>query len=258
MMPGRFLILPFLLALAPPAVAQDDALPLPEKTDIPAEFSITLCPDESAAREMLDLYHVVLPPPRNHILDTTSFFDGLAATGCVQNEGRPAGVITIEQVLARRDFELATMLETHIAFRGRGEDGTPVIALVDESWNNRLPRTPLERFLRDFTDEGVLADMESDPLRPLIYVCATPAKAQAVIAQMADPDTASDTAQEAAFRMAIRVNACQPGYGSYRITEWHGERAVSCGVECWSNWTALTATDEQGQIVGLLFDASQI
>ncbi len=255
---ARALVIPFLLAMASGAFAQDTPLPLPEKTDIPAEFSITLCPNDSAARDMLDLYHNVLPAPQNHILDTTRFFEGLAATGCVQNEGRPEGVITIDTVLARRDFELATAVETHIAFRGRGEDGTPVIALVDESWNNRLPRTPLERFLRDFTDSGVLVDMDSDPLRPLIYVCATPAKAKGVIAQMADPETASEAAQETAFRMALKLNACQPGYGSYTITEMHGERGVSCGFECWSNWTALNGTDESGQTIGLLFDASQI
>ena len=79
---------------------------LPEHVDIPPGHSTVICPDQASAQTMIDGYYRVQPAPNNHTIDIGHFFEGLRATGCVQ-DGERNGSVTIKSVKSRLTVELA-------------------------------------------------------------------------------------------------------------------------------------------------------
>lgn len=242
-----------LTAFAIMLAAQGVSEPLPAKTDIPNDFSTVICPSEAAAREMLGSYYGVQPAPRNHTIDTALFFKGLAATGCSQNSAEAKSTIAIQQVIARRTLPLAGGSETHLVYRGTNASGSRVIGIVDETGNDKHPRTDYERWLSEFIPGGVL---DHDPTgNRTVYLCPTIDGARSAV--KAIPGKGNDTVRNAAFAKARTANACrQAAAGRYKITARHEERAIPCGFECEDVWNALAATDTRGRTVALIFNGS--
>lgn len=242
-----------LAAFAIMLAAQGASEPMPAKTDIRNDFSTVICPSEAAAREMLGSYYAVQPAPRNHTIDTTLFFRGLAATGCSQNSPDAKSTITIQQVIARRTLPLAGGAETHLVYRGTNASAVRVIGIVDETGNDRHPRTDYERWLSEFIPGGVL---DYDPAAMgTVYLCTTVGGARAAV--KAIPAKGNDTVRNAAFAKARTAGGCrQATAGRYKITARHEERTISCGFECEDVWNALAATDPRGRAVALIFNGS--
>ncbi|WP_144037881.1 hypothetical protein [Sphingopyxis sp. KK2] len=242
-----------LAALMIVAAVQGAGEPLPGKTDIPSDFSTVICPDEAAAKTMLDHYHGVQPAPRNHTLDTGLFFEGLKATGCVQGGPDATTVITIGEVVARRTLALAGGDETYLVYRGANAKGTALVGIVDETGNNKHPRTDFERWLAEFAPEGRL---DYDPAAmSVVYSCPTIDAARAAV--RAIPAKGGDKAQNTAFTKARTANGCvQAAAGQYRVSARHESRDIQCGFECEDVWNALAATDARGRAVGLIFNGS--
>jgi len=239
-----------LVALAMMIAASE---PLPAKTDIQTDFSTVICPDEAAARTMLDTYYGVQPPPRNHTIDTSLFFRGLESTGCTQSSPDAASVITIDRVIARRTLQLAGGTETHLVYRGTNAKGVTLVGIVDETGNDSHPRNDFERWLSEFIPGGVL---DYDPtVMETVYLCPTVDGARAAV--RAIPAKGNDTVRNAAFARARIANGCkQAAAGRYRITARHENRDIACGYECEDVWNALAATDQRGRPVALIFDGS--
>lgn len=242
-----------LAAFAMILAAQGAAEPLPSKTDIPTDFSTVLCPNETAAREMLGTYYGVQPAPRNHTIDTALFFKGLAATKCAQNSPDAQSVITIRQSVARRTLSLAGGKETYLVYRGLNARGAQVVGIVDESGNNKHPRTDFERWLSEFVPDGLL---NYDPATmSTVYLCPSINGARATV--RAIPAKGSKAVQNQAFGKARGANACrQAPAGRYKITARYENRDIQCGFECEDIWNALAATDARGRAVALIFNGS--
>jgi hypothetical protein len=242
-----------LAAFAIMLAAQGSSEPLPAKTDIRNDFSTVVCPGEAAAREMLGSYYGIQPAPQNHTIDTTLFFKGLAATGCSQSSPDAKSTITIQQVIARRTLPLAGGRETHLVYRGVNASGVRVIGIVDETGNDKHPRTDYERWLSEFIPGGVL---DYDPAgMGMVYQCPLIDGARAAV--KAIPYKGNDTIRNAAFAKARTANGCrQAAAGSYKIAARHEERTISCGFECEDVWNALAATDQRGRPVALIFNGS--
>lgn len=243
----------FLTALAMTVAAQSASEPLPQKTDIPNDYSTVICPTEAAARTMLASYYGVQSAPRNHTIDTSLFFQGLAATGCSQDSVDAKSVITIQQAVARRTLKLASASETYLVYRGANAKGVRVIGIVDETGNNKHPRTEFERWLSEFVPDGQL---NYDPATmSTVYLCASVDDARAAV--RAIPATGSKAVQNQAFGKARAANACrQAPAGRYKITARYENRDIQCGFECEDIWNALAATDARGRAVALIFNAS--
>ena len=158
---------------------------------------------------MLTTYYGVQPAPRNHTIDTSLYFRGLAATGCTQDSPAAKSPITIQQVLARRTLALAPGNETYLVYRGVNAKGVRVVGIVDETGNNRHPRTDFERWLAEFVPDGVL---DHDPATmDKLYVCATTDGARAAV--RAIPAKGGEAARNAAFAKARAANeAKQPAF----------------------------------------------
>lgn len=235
------------------ASVQAGGEPLPQKTDIQSDYSTVICPDEGAAREMLDNYYGVQPAPRNHGIDTGLFFKGLAATGCRQGGPEAESVITIREVVARRTLTLARANETYIVYRGTNAGGVKLVGIVDETGNNRHPRNDFERWLSEFVPDGIL---NYDPATMgAVYSCTTVDGARAAV--KAIPAKGNASVRNAAFAKARTANGCrQAAAGRYKISARHEERTISCGFECEDVWNALAATDARGRAVALIFDGS--
>lgn len=233
--------------------AQGMTEPLPSKTDIQADYSTVICPSETAAREMLRTYYGVQPAPRDHSIDTGLFFKGLAATECEQGGPDAQSVITIRQAVARRTLSLAGGTETYLVYRGTNAKGTQVVGIVDETGNNKHPRTDFERWLSEYIPDGVLA---YDPAAmDKLYMCPSVDGARAAV--RAIPAKGSATVRNAAFAKARTANACQQAAaGRYKITARYESRTIACGFECEDIWNALAATDPRGRPVALIFDGS--
>lgn len=242
-----------LAALMIVVAVQGAGEPLPAKTDIPPDYSTVICPNEAAARQMLDRYYGVQPAPQNHTIDTGSFFQGLEATGCTQKSPDAASAITIRQVVARRTLALAGGSETYLIYRGANATGTALVGIVDETGNDKHPRTDFERWLSEFIPEGRL---DYDPAEmSVVYACPVVDGARAAV--RAIPAKGGDKAQNAAFAKARAANGCvQAAAGAYRISARHEERNIQCGFECDDVWNALAATDARGRAVGLIFNGS--
>lgn len=245
-----------LLWIAFPAGAHAGEQPLPAKTDIPADFSTTICPDANKAVEMLN-YITVQPAPHNHIADTDDFFAGLAVTGCTQDDAARSQPIAITRVLQRKTLTLASGEERHIAYVGRDAGGRTVYGVVDESANDRAPRSPLEKWLANQGSvDGTLTIAAPDEFGTLTYACTSPADAQAVVQSIAPGNGVADDEKDKAFLQAIEAKRCLPTTGQFRIRAVLEERTIGCGHECEAIWTALDALDSKGAAVGLIYDAS--
>ncbi|SEH18407.1 hypothetical protein SAMN05428974_2640 [Sphingopyxis sp. YR583] len=227
--------------------------PLPAKTDIPSDYSTVICPNETAAREMLGTYYSVQPAPRNHTIDTSLFFKGLAATGCTQNSPDAKSTITIQQALQRRTLTLAPGRETYLVYRGVNASGAKLVGIVDETGNAKHPRTDFERWLAEFIPDGVL---DHDPASTSkLYLCATTDGARAAV--RAIPAKGKEAPRNAAFAKARTANGCRDAAaGRYKVTARYENRTISCGFECEDVWNALAATDARGQPVALIFNGS--
>lgn len=226
---------------ASPALAK--GLPLPEAVDIPDTYATALCPDEAAGRVMLDQYLLAGP----QFADTTTFLAGLEATGCAYDDGR-VGPIAIERVLERKNMQPG---ETVILYRGTMADGAVVIGLVHEEGNNDHPRNPLEEWLAWNTMDGTITVAEGERGA---YWCPTPEAAMRVVDAIAGLDTAEE--QFAGLEIALSRNFCPAAVGTFQISEVLGEAVIDGGFEAEEVWTALSATDETGTSLGLLYDAS--
>ena len=64
----------FLVAFA----MQGATLPMPQKIDVPSDFSTVLCPNEAAARRMLDEFYNVKPAPNNYNTNSDAFLKACA------------------------------------------------------------------------------------------------------------------------------------------------------------------------------------
>lgn len=245
-----------LLWTALPGAAYADEQPLPAKTDIPADFSTTLCPDENKAVDMLN-YITVQPAPHNHITDTDDFFAGLAITGCTQGDVARTQPITIARVLQRKTISLAGGEEQHIAYVGRDAGGRTVYGVVDESANDRAPRSSLEKWLANQgAVDGMLTIAPPDEYGTLAYVCATATDAGAIVRSIKTGNGASNEAKDHPFVQAVKAKGCLPAAGQFHIRAVLEERTIGCGHECEAVWTALDAVDSKGVAVGLIYDAS--
>ena len=242
-----------LAALMIVVAAQGVGEPLPTKTDIPSDYSTVICPSESAARKMLDGYYGVQPAPRNYTIDNGLFFQGLEATGCTQRSPDASSVITIRQAVARRTLALARGSETYLMYRGTNAKGVALVGIVDETGNNKHPRTDFERWLSEFIPDGRLNYAPAE--MRVVYACPTVEGARAAV--RAIPAKGGEKAQNAAFTKARAANGCvQAAAGQYRISARHEERDIQCGFECEDVWNALAATNPRGRAVGLVFNGS--
>lgn len=231
------------VTIAPPASASE---PLPEKRDIPADYSTVICPNEASARALIADYYRLNDKAT---FDIYRFFDGLKATGCEQS----GGPIDIEEVLARRQIGVAH----HILYRGIRPTGDTVFGLVDEEGNNRTPRNALERWIETYATGGFLnPSPQRSPAQKPTYLCPSPQAAQNVIAAIpaATERGVLNARQLKAKLAALRASGCTIAAGRYEVTAVHSSVFVSLGNEAGETWTALTAVDDRGHVVGLLHD----
>lgn len=244
--------MPFALAFAL------QALPLPEKSDIPTDFATVICPSEDAARMMLHSYYDVKDPPRNHTIDVTHFFAGLKETGCVQNGPLADTVITITEVLDRRTIMLADGPSVIAAYRGTNAAGQAVIGVVDESDNNTHPRTPLESWIRTWASEGYVEAKPGALEYNVIWQCPSLAAADKAVAAI--PKNASEKKSKAGFAAGLKKQGCKTAFGRYTVTALGKQgNYISCGYECGYSWRALEAKSlTGGATVGLIFNDSEM
>lgn len=226
---------------APPALPVA-AQPLPRRPDIAPEVSNILCPDEAAARRMMEDYVA-------H--DRAS--EGYGATGC---HARTAGSapIRIAAVIHRFPVERNGQTVVFMLYRGADASGVTMVGLVDEGLNDGMPRTPLDRFLAANTRNGLLvADAPG-----LAYVCGAPERARRVIDAIADARHRSLPAagQKAAFTAALAAEGCHATSSAFRIVAVHGTETIDLGPEAEDDWTALTARDTRDHTIGLVFNES--
>lgn len=248
----------FLIAFALQGGAQGSAqgatLPMPQKTDVPNDLSTVICPNEAAARRMLNDFYSVKPAPNNYNTNGDAFFAGLRATGCRQDSPHSNVPITIRSVLARKTVKLARESETYMLYRGVNAKGVAVVGIVNETVNNKHPRTDYERWLATWAPDGrleVSAEQGSDP----VYLC--PSVTAARLTVRAIPVKGNGQAKNTAFANARKANGCRRAApGVYRVTARYEHREILCGYECSDDWNALAATDPRGRAVALIFDGS--
>lgn len=204
------------------------------------------------------LNHItVKPAPNNHITDTTEFFAGLSATGCAQDDTDRKEPITITQVLRRKTITLAGGEERYAAYAGRDAAGRALYGVVDESGNDRVPRSPLEKWLANQGGvDGTLTITEADEFGTRAYACATAAAAQSVVRAIPTGTGESTEAKEQAFTQGLKASKCLPAKGRFQVRAILEERTIDCGHECEAVWTALDARDSKGAAIGLIYDAS--
>lgn len=233
---------------------QGATLPMPQKIDVPSDLSTVLCPNEAAARRMLDEFYNVKPAPNNYNTNSDAFFEGLRVTGCRQDSPHSNVAITIRAVLARKTVKLARENETYMLYRGVNAKGLAVVGIVNEGANNVHPRTDYERWLSEWAPGGrieVRTDQGSDP----VYLC--PSLTTARLTVRAIPLKGNDRTKSTAFSNARKANGCRRAVaGIYRVTARYEHRAIACGYECYDEWNALAATDPRGRAVALIFDGS--
>jgi hypothetical protein len=245
-------LLPFALLL------QSNALPLPERTDIPDNLSWVYCPSQQAAKTMLDDYYRVQPAPNNHGLDVTHYFKGLEATGCEQSPKSIEGTITIKQVLQRKKLDQADEDDRYIRFAGLDKDGRAIAGLVDEDSNNKMPRTPLAEWLSTRATNGMLDARGDNSGGRLFYRCDSVDAAKATVSAASKSTKGDVTKFEGKVAKLAAQNGCRPAMDKYIVTATHNVASFDCGFECYVELTALSATDRSGVSIGLIFDASLI
>lgn len=238
----------FLLgAICNGALAQTD--PLPARTDVPEDFSMVHCPDETATRTMLRDYYV----KDNDWIDIPIFFKGLEATGCKQL----SGPVTIVEVLERKSFR-AGPSGVHVAFRSVGSsgdlNGRQIFGIVHEFGNDQHPRTPFDRWKKTHAPDGAVT---AKPTEKRVYVCPTPKAAMNVVSSIPPVRNkgVNQPLQLRAKEAAIKANRCRWATGRYEVTALHTEVFISLGYESGEHWHALTAIDADGRLVGILHDS---
>jgi hypothetical protein len=247
---NAFLPLALLLQSAP--------LPLPEKLDIPDNHSWVYCPNQAAAKTMLDQYYRVQPAPNNHGLDIQHYFRGLEATGCEQSPESFSGAIAIKQVLQRRKLDQADEDDRYIRFQGQDKDGNIVAGIVDEDSNNQMPRTPLAEWLSTRATNGMLDARGDNSGGRLFYRCDSVDAAKATVSAASKSTKGDVTKFEGKVAKLAAQNGCRPAMDKYIVTATHNVASFDCGFECYVELTALSATDRSGVSIGLIFDASLI
>lgn len=223
--------------------------PLPTRTDVPEDFSMVHCPNETATRTMLRDYYV----KDKDWINISLFFKGLEATGCKQL----SGPVKIIEVLERKSFR-AGPSGIHVAFRsvGSGADlnGRQIFGIVHEFGNNQHPRNPLDRWKQIHAPDGVVT---AKPAEKRVYLCPTAKAAMNVIAAIppVHQKGVNQLLQIRAKNAAIKANGCGWANGRFRITAIHTAAFISLGYEAGENWHALTAINARGKQVGILHDS---
>jgi hypothetical protein len=246
-----------LLMAAPTTTAVP--LALPEQTTIPVSFSTVICPDHASASRMLNDYVKVGSAPENHQKITELFLQGLTDTGCQQKSQLEdaKGVITIEKVEQRIVQDLATGPNRYIHFSGKWADGSPLVGLVDEDWNNRLPRTKLADWLSEFVSPDGWLMAEPAASLPRLYRCDDSTKARKAVADTVKAKAKTTRSYEKALSKAATAQGCRAAQDRYFVIGKYENVALDCGFECYYEYNALEAYDRSGLKVGLLFDSSQ-
>jgi len=227
---------------ATPLLAQTERLP--RRTDIPDDFSTVVCGNETQARVMFAQHYV----SDGRYVDSQRLVDGLKLAGCEQT----VGPIRIVAVLQRRQLEQGPG-GTYMLYRGQRPDGGVVFGIIHEGGNDNHPRTALERWYQDYAPGGVLTATRGESQT---YVCPTPLAAQRVVAAIPPMRNrgGANPQQLTAKRAALKAQRCTLAVGQFRVTAVHRSAYVSRGFEAGENWTAVTATNAQGRVVGLLHD----
>ncbi len=220
--------------------------PLPTKIDIPVDLSMVQCPNEAAMQMMLRDYYTL----NGTRFDITAFFKGLEVTGCRQS----SGPIKITQVIARKSLD-----SVHVAFLGVGNGPKPtgdvVFGIVDETLNNTHPRTASERWKKLHAPGGRLIVKTGGKK---VYLCATPAAATKVVAAIppVKQKGVNQPHQIRARDAAIKANGCTLTTGQFDVMGINKSAFISLGNEAGEEWTALTAFNRDGRLVGLLHDSN--
>jgi hypothetical protein len=223
--------------------------PLPQRTDIPADYSTVICPAEPQARRMLREFYVA----GGQWFNGQVFMSGLDITGCRQL----GGPLQIREVLERKRV-VDTETGIYLMYRAVRPDGASVFGIVHESGNNRHPRNPEERWRQTNAPEGhVIANTD----KRTTYVCPTPEAAMAVVAaipRLRENERGTKVSRQARARdTALTASRCIRADGTYTVSKVHNSVFISLGYEAGQEWTALTVIDRQGRTVGLLYDSSQ-
>jgi hypothetical protein len=233
-----------------PAITGSGSLALPQKRDIPANFSTVICADEQKARRFINDYIIANAYASN--IRSERFFEGLAATGCFQG----TGPLQIEEVLVRKSVVQGETLG-HILYRATGPSGETVFGIVNEIGNNSVPRTPFEEWLSLHTQDGILM---ADHNEKLTYVCSSPQAAQAAVATLsrAKRNGVRGNRLKRAKDSAFRTGGCMATQGRFRVRSVHRSIAVYFGedAESMEDWTAITALNSRSQVIGLLHNSS--
>ena len=240
---GGFPFVAGLLIIGPPVRAQQP-LPLPTKTDIPSDYSTVICPTRDAAQAMLGNHYV----PDKNWFDGPIFFSGLKATGCNQE----SGPLRIVSVLGRKSIQ-AGPSGIYLFYQAVRPNGETVYGVVHESGNNNHPRTPFERWLQTYAPGGMLKILAAEKRA---YICKNPAVAMKFVSSIptATLKGVTKAKQLQAKAIALKSNGCAYASGNYHVTAVHNETYINLGFEASEVWTAITARDARGQVVGLVYD----
>jgi hypothetical protein len=241
----------FLLGLGS-AMTGSGSLALPQKQDIPANYSTVICADEQKARSFIADY--IVPYANSSNLQSERFFEGLAATGCFQG----SGPLQIEEVLVRKPVVQGQTLG-HILYRAKAPSGETVFGIVNEIGNNSVPRTPFEEWLRLHTQDGILMAALNEKLT---YICSSPQAARAAVDSLLRAKRAGATGNrlKRAKAIAFRTGGCMATQGRFQVRSVHRSVAVYFGedAESMEDWIAVTALNSRGQTVGLVYNASLV
>jgi hypothetical protein len=222
--------------------------PLPQKTDIPADYGgAAICPNVETTLAFLRNHHVANSYGN---LDSTIYLEGRKLSGC-RDADRPLEIV---EVLERRAIGADTD-GPYIAFRARTASGLLVTGVVGEGGNNRHPRTPTERWLRLHAPNGVVEIAKGSGTA---YACPTVAAARAAVKAIPPVRKrgANNPHQVTAFRAALKQHKCRAAAGRFNVVGVGNSAFISLGYEAGQDWTALHVTDARLQPAGLVFDAS--
>jgi hypothetical protein len=232
------------------AITGSGGFALPQKLDIPANFSTVICADEHKARSFFNDH--IASNANGTDLQRERFFEGLTVTGCFQG----SGPLQIKEVLARKSVVWGQTLG-HILYRATGPSGETVFGIVNEIGNNSVPRTPFEEWLSLHTQDGILM---ADLNEKLTYVCSSPQAAQAAVATLsrAKRNGVKGNQLKRAKASAFRTSGCMATQGRFRVRNVHRSIAVYFGedAESMEDWTAITALNSRSQVIGLLHNSS--
>jgi hypothetical protein len=225
------------------------ALPLPAKTDIPADLGgVVICPNEATA---MQFYRDYFKNGSGTMIDIDLFFTGIKATGCIQGGG-PMTIISVQERKKLVDG-------SYIRFVGTLPGGKSAFAIVNENSVISMPRTDLERWQRTYYTGDKLT-VDATPKNAHAYLCATPDIARKFVKSIPDyiQKGITKSMQLRAKNRAIKTYKCSLAKGDFSVTAVHEIRTIDIAFEVAEDWTALTAIDAQGRTIGIVFDASLI